>query len=515
MKRRKLLLFPLLGLIALTSLCSCGEDRWKEYYPLTGRDLWIDSLMREVYLWYEDIPPSKGLNYFQNPETFLKSILSKNDKGFSTVDTIMDTPLPSYGFDYTLYKVATSDTTYNALVSYVANGSPAAEAGLQRGNWIMLVDGDSITKKTEERLTDGGTRTLRIGKYVIVKDEDGKDVIVTQTGTKLANIGKMTIHTDGTISTELISEVVPSEVNRTYTVQKNDSLSRIAKRELGSYDRWREIYDSNRDKISDPGTIYPGMVLTIRQGSVVNENGRAVDPDTHSLIEQIKGQFNETLKTPLGSTAYKLTIKDEATGERRIRNGETNLGDLAADAYRVQLGADIGLCNGGGVRTDIESGTITYEDTLAVFPFGNMGCVAEVTGQQIKDALEMGAKNYPEESGGFMHVSGLTYTIDSSVKSSIKVDDKGNFVSVDGPYRVTDILVGGQPIDLNKTYTVASHNYMLKSGGDGMTMFNGCNIIKDEVMVDVDVLSTYIQGLGGSVSSEYENSEGQGRIVIR
>ena len=172
MKRRKLLLFPLLGLIALTSLCSCGEDRWKEYYPLTGRDLWIDSLMREVYLWYEDIPPSKGLNYFQNPETFLKSILSKNDKGFSTVDTIMDTPLPSYGFDYTLYKVATSDTTYNALVSYVANGSPAAEAGLQRGNWIMLVDGDSITKKTEERLTDGGTRTLRIGKYVIIKDED-------------------------------------------------------------------------------------------------------------------------------------------------------------------------------------------------------------------------------------------------------------------------------------------------------------------------------------------------------
>lgn len=217
----------------------------------------------------------------------------------------------------------------------------------------------------------------------------------------------------------------------------------------------------------------------------------------------------------MGSTAYKLTIKDEATGERRIRNGETNLGDLAADAYRVQLGADIGLCNGGGVRTDIESGTITYEDTLAVFPFGNMGCVAEVTGQQIKDALEMGAKNYPEESGGFMHVSGLTYTIDSSVKSSIKVDDKGNFVSVDGPYRVTDILVGGQPIDLNKTYTVASHNYMLKSGGDGMTMFNGCNIIKDEVMVDVDVLSTYIQGLGGSVSSEYENPEGQGRIVIR
>lgn len=175
MKKRKLLLFPLLGLLALTSLFSCGEDRWKEYYPLTGRDLWMDSLMREVYLWYEDIPASKELNYFQDPEAFLKSILSSKDKNFSTVDTITDAPLPSYGFDYTLYKVATSDTTYNALVSYVALNSPAEDAGLERGDWIMLIDGDSITKKTEERLTDGGARKLRIGKYVIVKNEESQE----------------------------------------------------------------------------------------------------------------------------------------------------------------------------------------------------------------------------------------------------------------------------------------------------------------------------------------------------
>ena len=164
MKIRKLLYFPLLGLLALTSLFSCGEDRWKEYYPLTGRDLWMDSLMREVYLWYEDIPAANSLNYFQAPDAFLKSILSKNDKGFSTVDSIMDTPLPSYGFDYTLYKVATSDTTYTALVSYVAKNSPAEDAGLERGNWIMLVDGDSITKKTEERLIDGGDVLDRAAK---------------------------------------------------------------------------------------------------------------------------------------------------------------------------------------------------------------------------------------------------------------------------------------------------------------------------------------------------------------
>ena len=74
MKRRNLLLIPLLGILTLTTLFSCGQDRWPEYYPLTGRDLWIDSVMRQDYLWYEDIPSPKELNYFQEPAAFLKSL---------------------------------------------------------------------------------------------------------------------------------------------------------------------------------------------------------------------------------------------------------------------------------------------------------------------------------------------------------------------------------------------------------------------------------------------------------
>lgn len=180
MKRKKLLLIPLLGVVALTTLLSCGQDRWPEYYPLTGRDLWIDSVMRQDYLWYEDIPSPKKLNYFQEPATFLKSLLSPNDKGYSTVDTLYSTPVPSYGFDYNLYKLATSDTVYNALISYVIPDSPAANAGLERGEWIMLIDGDSITKKTEKLLVDGGSRELLIGKYVVQKDEEDKEVGVIQ-----------------------------------------------------------------------------------------------------------------------------------------------------------------------------------------------------------------------------------------------------------------------------------------------------------------------------------------------
>lgn len=348
-----------------------------------------------------------------------------------------------------------------------------------------------------------------------VKSRDGRDVIITQTGTKLNNIGKLTIRTDGTIVSELVSEVPAMGTAREYVVQKNDSLSRIAKRELGSYDRWIDIYNNNLDKIRDANVLKPGMRLLIPGSSLINEDGRAMDYNTDRFIKGIQDQYNETLKVVLGTTPYLLTVNDPADGKRRIRSGETNLGDLTADAYRVQLGADIGLSNGGGIRTDIKPGNITYNDTLAVFPFGNMGCVIEATGQKIKDALEMASRDYPEECGGFLQVSGLTYTIDTSVKSSVRLDDKGNFISVDGPYRVKDIMVNGGPIDLNRTYTVASHNYMLKSGGDGMTMFSGCNVIKDDVMVDVDVLSSYIRSLGGAVTADYADSLGQGRIYIQ
>lgn len=351
-------------------------------------------------------------------------------------------------------------------------------------------------------------------KYV--KDKDGSEVLLTQTGTKLKNIGKLTIRTDGTIANELVAEVPAGDSAGAYTVESGDSLSRIAKRELGSYDRWREIYDANRDTIKDPNVLSVGIQLVIPGKSAVTADGKAIDYDTDKFIKAIQAQYNETLKTVIGHSDVELTVNDPATGNRAVRSAETNLGDLCADAYRYVLGADIGLSNGGGVRADIKAGDITYNDTLTVFPFGNMGCVAEATGQQIKDALEMASRNCPEENGGFLQVSGLTYTINTSIASGVIVDEKGNFERVTGSYRVSDIMVGDAPLDVNKTYTVASHNYMLKSAGDGMTMFAGSNVIRDEVMTDVDLLSAYIRSnLGGNVGADYANPAGQGRIIIK
>ena len=374
---------------------------------------------------------------------------------------------------------------------------------------------DNVIKNTNgiDVLVDGHSHE-EYNKYV--KNKDGKDVLLTQTGTKLKNIGKLTIKTDGTIASELVSQVPEGVVTSTYTVKKGDSLSRIAKRELGSYDRYREIYEANRNKIKNPDVLAVGTQLVIPAKRSVTAEGKAVDYDTDQFIKSIQAQFNETLKTVIGHTDVELTVNDPATGNRLVRNGETNLGDLSADAYRYVLGADIGLTNGGGIRASIKAGNITYNDTLTVFPFGNMGCVAEVTGQQIKDALEMASRNYPKESGGFLQVSGLTYTIHSQVPSNVELDEKGNFVKVNGAYRVSDIMVGDAPLDVNRTYTAASHNYMLKSGGDGMTMFKGSKILRDEVITDVDLLSSYIRNqLGGNVGEAYKNPAGQGRITIQ
>ena len=222
------------------------------------------------------------------------------------------------------------------------------------------------------------------------------------------------------------------------------------------------------------------------------------------------------MNTVVASTKVPLCIYDPAdTSIRLVRRQETNLGDLCADAYRAMSGAEIAFVNGGGIRVDIPAGDITYGQIIAVHPFGNEMCVIEATGQQILDALELGAMNTPGESGGFLQVSGLTYEIDLSVPSSVQQDENKMFTGVAGDYRVKNVMVGEEPLDLTRTYTLASHNYMLKSAGDGYAMFQGCKLLQDSVMIDNQVLINYIVDvLGGVVGEEYSDPYGQGRITV-
>ena len=223
----------------------------------------------------------------------------------------------------------------------------------------------------------------------------------------------------------------------------------------------------------------------------------------------------------VASSQVDLTISDpvevDANGRpiRMVRRAETNLGDLCADAYLNQSGADIAFVNGGGIRTNIAAGDITLNDILKVHPFGNAMCVIEVTGQQILDALEWGARAIPSENGGFLQVAGLSYEIHSYIESSCVADENNMFTGVEGEYRVKNVMVGGEPLDMDKIYTLASHNYMLLEHGDGYTMFDGARILQNSVKLDNQVLIDYItESLGGVIGPEYEELTGQGRIVI-
>lgn len=289
-----------------------------------------------------------------------------------------------------------------------------------------------------------------------VKNKDGKEVAVAQTGTKLAKIGRLLIAADGTITSELVNVV--------------------------------------------PGVApYNKTVADVVKG--ISEE-----------IDAVKSQV-------VAKSEVDLTTKDPETGKRAVRNAETNLGDLCADAYRDLLGTDIAFVNGGGVRADIAKGDVTYGQIIDVHPFGNMACSIEVTGQQIWEALELGAAAHPGESGGFLQVSGLTYTINDAIASPVVKDETNTFVGLKegAPHKVTDVKVGGQPLDVTKTYTLGGHNYMLKNGGDGYSMFKGAKVLKDEIAVDNEVLIRYIRDtLKGSVAADsiYANPKGEGRITI-
>ncbi len=281
-----------------------------------------------------------------------------------------------------------------------------------------------------------------------IKNKEGKEVILTSTGTKLANIGVLTLSNAGIIRTGLVDD-------------KGETAS------------------------------------------------------VKATIDEVKAQNEELVNTVVAHTDVDLTITDPKTGERMVRSNETNLGDLCADAYRAMSGADIAFVNGGGVRVSIPAGDITYGDIIKVHPFGNQMCVIEVTGAEILDALEMSAAKVPAEFGGFLHVSGLKYTIDTKVESTVVTDDSKIFVEVSGDRRVKDVFVGDEPIDPEKTYTLASHDYMLKNMGDGYSMFADNPVLQDCVMIDNQVLINYIVDvLGGNVGEDYKDPYGQGRITI-
>ena len=317
-------------------------------------------------------------------------------------------------------------------------------------------------------MLDGHSHSVISGEAV--KNKDGNDVILTSTGTKLANVGILTITGEGKMSSMLLDA---------------DAIQFIS-----------------------------------AVGVLTDDNG-AGEAVTAAIAKN-----EELVNTVVAKTAVTLTTTDPVAVDEKgnairiVRNQETNLGDLCADAYRAMGNTDIAFVNGGGIRANIEEGDITYGQIIKVHPFGNALCTVEASGQEILDALEMSVASMPGESGGFLHVSGLKFTVDLNVESTVVKDEMKMFVEVAGDRRVKDVEVLQEdgtyaPLDPNKTYTLACHNYLLKDMGDGYTMFADNNFLSEDVMLDNQVLINYIVDvLGGTVGGEYVDPYGQGRITI-
>lgn len=246
-----------------------------------------------------------------------------------------------------------------------------------------------------------------------------------------------------------------------------------------------------------------------------------IDNPVSRKIESEMEDLNATLDKVIATAEVELTIFDptetDSNGKpiRMVRRSETNAADFCADAYKVATGADIVLINGGGVRANIEKGEVTYGDVLSIAPFNNQLALIEATGQQILDALEFGVKDVPSEFGGFLQVSGLTYEFDVNVPSGCVVDETGMLTEINGERRVKNVLVGGEPIDPEKSYKVGGFDYILTKNGDGNTAFNGATVINERIKTDSQALIEYIQGdLEGIIGTGYEDPYGEGRIVV-
>ncbi len=284
--------------------------------------------------------------------------------------------------------------------------------------------------------------------------------------------------------------------------------------------------------ISSAGTMLAniGQIVITANGYIsagLISDYRIKDEATAVFINGIKESYENDMVKVVATSDISLSGYDE-NGIRLVRSRETTIGNLCADSYRAISGADIALVNGGGIRADLPAGDITYADMLAVHPYGNTLCVTRATGQEIIDALEFACRatlaetseknNAVGESGGFQQVSGLKFTIDTKVKSSVVSDDRGMFVSVSGERRVKDVYVlkDGKyaAIDPNEFYTVASNNYIIKLCGDGFNMFSDNELIIDEGILDYQVLTTYITDyLNGQMGTKYSATEGRITIV--
>ena len=374
---------------------------------------------------------------------------------------------------------------------------------------------ETIAKVTGlDAFIDGHSHSTVKGE--LVKGKDGNDVLLTQTGEYFDRIGLMVIDGEtGEFKTDFIEYEEITE-----TVKDEDGNVKL---------------DEDGEEVTE--VVGYKLVSELYAGAewVVNEEIAAIKT---AWMDKV----NEELGVVIGKTALTFDNYD-AEGNRLVRKQGTNTGEFTADALyylfdNMDMDVDVAVMNGGGVRNKAITGDISFLTCKEIHTFGNVACLQTITGQQLLDALEWGAQAVGVgESGGFLHVAGAMYSVDSTVPVTVQKDDNG--VWTGGPtdgYRVHDVKIYNketgvyEDLDLNAEYNLAGYNYTLRDLGDGFNMFDGAVNVLDYVMVDYTVLANYVVGFeNGEVAAtnspllakypgmlvDYGAATGSGRITVK
>jgi 5'-nucleotidase/UDP-sugar diphosphatase len=229
------------------------------------------------------------------------------------------------------------------------------------------------------------------------------------------------------------------------------------------------------------------------QFRVIDTATVTADPEVAAVVAKYEGELSKQLDVPIGTTAVELDSRNAT-----VRTREAAIGDLVADAMRASAQADVAVANGGGIRGGRiypPGTTITRRDILAELPFGNRLVTIDISGRDLKAAIENGLAQLPNPGGRFPQVSGLEIEADAG-------RSPGN--------RVLSIRVGNAALDDGKIYSVATNDFMAR-GGDGYTMFRDAKPLlpaSDSPLVANEVID-YIKGLGTVRTGV------QGRIVLK
>ena len=302
-------------------------------------------------------------------------------------------------------------------------------------------------------------------------------------------------------------------------IENTDGLDVVLDAHSHSVIEEKIIKDKSGDDVllTSTGTGFEHIgKLTITNGEfntelIKTETYTKTDADVDAYIAEINESYAELGNRKIGESKVELITHNEE-GVRLVRTAETNLGNLCSDALFSVTNADVSYVNGGGLRAPIKSGDMTFNDIYSVFPFNNRIVTAEITGQVLLDMLEMSMISYPQEDGAFPHMSGITFSVNKSIPSSIKVDENGFFTKVDGDYRVYDVKVldkesgNYKALELDKKYILAAADYYILNFGSGMSMFKDAKVVESEGMLDVEVLERYItDNLNGVIGEEYKD----------